>query len=374
MKPNYQTAIRKILQTAVDEKRETVLQAAAYLDGECIVNECVCADGYDADTRSLLPIFSCGKGVAATLCHILAERGIVDYDAPVAESLWPEFGANGKDAVTLRHILTHTAGLFAMPEHGDADTVAWDTMCRYFENAAPVHAPGTFRAYHAITYSWLVGEPLQRATGKTFAQLLREHICDPLGIDSLFFGLPESEDARTLDAEKKPAQAAPSDNPPAAPAAEGQLNATAPLDAALARAIPHWVTPLEDWINTEKVRRVCIPASNGFANADALARHYAALIGNGIAGKRLLSQETIDAATTWHDAVDGAIPGDGCKGLGYGIAPNNGKPSPFFNHGGYGGTIGVAFPEKRLAVAVLKTRMTDGVVADDVVRTLCDMV
>ncbi len=111
--------------------------------------------------------FSTTKGVASTLLHVLADRGLVDYDTPVAE-YWPEFAQAGKERITVRQVMCHEAGLYRivdMISHGRT-MLDWDAMCSALAAARPCHEPGGTHGYHGLTYGWLVGEIASRVTGK----------------------------------------------------------------------------------------------------------------------------------------------------------------------------------------------------------------
>lgn len=341
-----QAEIQHMLDRAVADGQETGIQVAAYLKGDLIVDAWSAPPGQGLDSRSLFPIFSTGKGISATAVHRLVERGVLSWDDPIAKH-WPEFAAEGKGAIRLRHVLSHTAGLPMMPEQGSRELVAdWDAMCGYLAAAAPIHPPGAQRYYHAITYSWLVGETARRADGRDFARIVAEEVCEPLGIDTLFFGVPADKLSLCVDAEKALPLPVQAPSPPAPPP-----------DPVAQRALPSWVWPLEDWINSDTIRRACIPASNGFANARAVARHYAALAATGVDGVRLLSDRTVAAATHWQPAVDGAVPGAGRWAMGYELQGPEGAPGAVFGHGGYGGSTGFVDVRYGLAVGIVKARM-----------------
>src|SRR6476661_10438585 len=126
---------------------------------------------------------STAKGVAASLAHVLAERGEITYDLRLAD-VWPEFAACGKEPATLRHVLLHTAGLPGLPrETTVADLCDWDRMCAALAAAEPWWEPGTRFGYHALTFGFLLGETLRRATGQPVSALLRDHLTSPLGIE-----------------------------------------------------------------------------------------------------------------------------------------------------------------------------------------------
>ena len=337
-----QSEVQKILEQAVNDGSESGVQVAVYLNGELIVDAWASPVKLPVDGRTLFPFFSTGKGIAATAIHRLVERGVLSWNDPLAQ-YWPEFAAKGKDGILLRHALNHTAGLPMMPE--SCESITWDAMCDFFATTEPLHPPGAQRYYHAISYSWLLGETASRADGRAFGRIIAEEVCQPLGIDTLFFGVPTEMRPLCVDAEKplNPSSPDPASQQPPDPVAQ--------------RSIPSWVCPLEDWINREDVRSACIPASNGFGNARAIARHYAALIGNGVDGVRLLSEETVAEATRWDPTSDGAIPGGGQWGLGYALQGPDNAPGIVFGHGGYGGSTGFADLRSGLAIGIVKSRM-----------------
>src|SRR5262245_29077499 len=134
---------------------------------------------WQADTMSVS--FSTTKGVTATILHILVDRGMLDYDDPVAK-YWPEFAAEGKGQVTIRHLLCHQAGLFdirRMIDHAGRMR-EWDYMTDVLARSAPTIAPGSASAYHGLTYGWLVGEVIQRVTGRPFAEVVQRELAQPL--------------------------------------------------------------------------------------------------------------------------------------------------------------------------------------------------
>lgn len=355
-----QDEVQRLLDNVVSDGSESAVQAAAYLDGKLIVDAWAAPGEMPVDGRSLFPFFSTGKGIAATAIHRLVERGVLSWDDPIAR-YWPEFAAKGKGGIRLRHALNHTAGLPMMPESLEAaGRGEWDAMCAFLADSEPLHPPGAHRHYHAITYSWLIGETARRADGRDFGRIIAEEVCRPLGIDTLFFGMSPSMRPKCLDAEK----ALP---PPPAPAPAAEP--PPPQDPVAQRAIPSWLCPLEDWINRDDVRRACIPASNGFGNARALARHYAALIGRGVDSVRLLTDATVAAATHWDPIAEAAVPGNGRWGMGYALMGPDDAPGAEFGHGGYGGSIGFADVRRGLAVGIVKSRM-GGPLTDLLVATI----
>src|SRR5207249_2365087 len=186
---------------SVSSGAERGVQVAAYRGGETLVQ--AVAGLADPETgRPVTPDtpfynFSIVKGAASTVAHVLAERGLFGYDTPVVE-VWPEFGAHGKQAVTVRHVLNHSAGVPGIPlDTTPEDLCDWDRMCAAIADEKLWWEPGTRVGYHAYTFGYLVGEIARRATGKAISELLLEEVASPIGVaGELYFGMPESEHHR----------------------------------------------------------------------------------------------------------------------------------------------------------------------------------
>ena len=340
---NIQESIQALLDEFVAEDLERGAQVAVYHNGKLIVDASAGvadhATGSKVTSETLFPVFSTTKGVEATLAHLMVERGKVTYDTPIAE-VWPEFAAQGKGGITLRHALSHTAGLPNMPAgitHEQLDD--WDTMCALMAAAKPISAPGAVYAYHAITYSWLVGEVVCRVDGRTFPQLLHDEIAAPLGVENeLYCGIPDEAEPRVAILEDKP-----------------QANEPLPHNAT-EQAIPALVQPLHAWMNRADARRACIPASNGIMTARAVARHYAALLPGGVDGVELLPPERVRLAIEPQPRPTSLGPDEPLPGhrLGYGVGNPISQDS--FGHGGFGGSLGCADLEQNLAFAFVRNR------------------
>lgn len=346
---DVQARVQSCLDDLVGRGIERGLQVAAFLDGEQVVDAWAgIADpttGRPVDGETLFTVFSCSKGVTATVVHQLAERGALDYDTPVA-AYWPEFGTHGKERITVRHILSHTAGVPQMPAGGtQTDMADWDGVCRALADLTPLWEPGTATGYHGLTYGFILGEVARRADGRAIAQIVQEDICQPLGISSLFFGIPDMAEPRVAPLENDRTI----DDTPAPPP-----------DSYFERAMPGLFLA-NVWANLPEIRRASIPAGGGIMNARALARHYAALMGDGVHGVRLLTHERVEIATTLQTDADDLVTGmPGRKALGYALG---GPLSVYseritaFGHGGYGGATGFADPQYRLAFALAKNRL-----------------
>jgi len=139
--------------------------------------------GAEVRPGTLFYAASTAKGFAASLAHALAERGDLSYDLRVAD-VWPEFGSHGKDRITARHVLLHTAGLPGLPVGSTVEQLCdWDHKCAVLAAERPWWEPGTRFGYHALTFGFLLGETMRRVTGRTVTALLRELLTGPLGIE-----------------------------------------------------------------------------------------------------------------------------------------------------------------------------------------------
>lgn len=269
-----QAQVQTLLDEWVADGRETGLQVALYRHGQLRVSAWAGwadrANGRRVDGNTLFCAFSASKGVTATLIHALVERGALAYDRPIAYD-WPAFAANGKASVTLRMVLAHTAGIPHMPPDTLPEHLAdWPRMVAWVEQATPLWEPGTATGYHALTWGWILGELAQRVTGKPFTQLMRAFVTEPIGAaDDIVFGASEAFESGVGVSER--VAALENDPPP-----KQRLRA----DALILRATPLSLFPLSKTHNRPDVRAAVLPASGGLMTAQALARHYAALIGS----------------------------------------------------------------------------------------------
>jgi CubicO group peptidase (beta-lactamase class C family) len=286
---------------------------------------------------------STGKGVATSVAHVLVERAQLSYDQRVAD-VWPEFGAHGKDGVTLRHVLLHAAGVPGLwPQIQPAELGDWHRVCAFIADQQPWWPPGTQTGYHALTFGFLLGELVRRATGRTLAAALHEEIAAPLGIaDELYFGVPAELLASV--ARQGPPGAAP---PPPQPGS--------PLD----RAIPPGVQPTAAFANCPDVLRADVP-SQGTMSARAAARMYAALLGH-IDGIELVSPKRLAtmAAPTF-SGTDRVVGIPTTLALGYSPARPGGvesRPGSTFGMPGSNGSAAYADIDSGVAVAVMRNRI-----------------
>ncbi|WP_369250455.1 serine hydrolase domain-containing protein [Streptomyces sp. R41] len=338
-----------MLERLVESGEESGLQVAVYLHGEPIVDACAgvadASDGRPLGPDTLIHSFSLGKGFTTTLVHVLAERGLIDYDTPIAE-YWPEFAAHGKERATVRHALTHTVGVPQLPSAiTPAELCDWDTMCAIVAEQEPLWEPGSDSGYHGWTFGWILGEAVRRITGLTPAEALRTYVTEPLGVSGeLFFGVPESELPRM------------------APLVEG--NWAAYLES-LPPSVPfrRLVAPNRAvWTVAELANRrdylLADTPAGGTTTARAAARMYAALLGE-VDGVRLLTAERTELASAVAvNGKDRMLLARHAKGLGYFLAlPEMAGELTAFGHHGSGGSIAFADRERGLSFALTRTRL-----------------
>jgi CubicO group peptidase (beta-lactamase class C family) len=321
---------------------------------------------FTADTITIL--MSCTKAVVAVSVHMLAQRGLIDYDAPVAR-YWPEFAAKGKAGITVRDILAHRAGLMSFDEEDGISGAAlfdWKRCTMALANMEPWWKPGTAYFYHALTFGYLAGEIVRRVSGKTVGEFVAAEIAGPLKLD-FWIGLPAEQEHRVAPHIVPPAQLTEEQGRALFSSLGMDLNAR-PVRAALG-LIASGADGL-NLINTREAHAAQLPFGNGIANARSLAKMYAACIGE-IDGIRLLTPETVERARESQDESLGAPaslkplagPGPQRFGLGFelprAIEPMLGEGS--FGHGGAGGRMAFAHPESGIAVAyVCNSMLWDG--------------
>ncbi|MEU8588349.1 serine hydrolase domain-containing protein [Streptomyces sp. NPDC048664] len=316
---------------------------------------------WERDTAQI--VRSATKGVAAAVLLMLAERGELDLDAPVGQ-YWPEFKTGGKDRTLVRDVPAHRAGVPVLDRPlTPAEAADPDLAAARLAAQAPAWEPGTDHGYHAQTYSWLTGELVRRVTGGSIGRWTASEIARPLGLD-LWLGLPEAEAHRV--GRVGPVTAPEQERQGALRTRPTRAVADAYADpAGLTRRAFAAITPLPDE-NDPAYRAAVLPASNGIATAGALARFYAALIGE-VDGVRLFSPETAERARTEASAgPDRVLVVSTRFGLGYML---HGGASPLlapgsFGHPGRGGSLGFADPESGIAFGYVTNGFRTSVTAD----------
>ncbi len=329
-------------------------------------------DPWEADTLAMC--FSTTKGVASAALHLQVEKGLVDYDERVA-TYWPEFAQNGKENITVRHVLSHSAGLHRLRTVIDSahHMLDWDHMVEAIAAEAPAYEPGTHCGYHALTYGWLVGEIVRRVTGRSISDVISSDVDTPLGLDGLYLGCPP--DQRHRIAELAPMRIF----GPRVPRAVHRVRRgfTDQFGKALSlvgspvntRRMVNALFPrgMEDVMAGPEVMDASIPAANGFFTARALGTMYAVLAGGGALGDvRLLSRETVrQIGEEQNNRRDLVLVMPMRWRLGYHKVLGNYSACPNgFGHFGLGGSGGWADPTRELAVAMVCNRGTGTPVGD----------
>jgi CubicO group peptidase (beta-lactamase class C family) len=313
---------------------------------------------WERDT--VVNVWSTTKGPTALCAHILADRGLLDLDAPVA-MYWPEFAATGKERVLVRHLLSHRSGLAGPREpHSFAQLCDWELTTRRLAAQEPWWEPGTQSGYHAMTFGFLVGEVVRRVSGLLPGAFLEREVTGPLGID-FTIGLPDKEAGRAAELV----------HPPAATTSE-QAAVFAQLSPTALAALANPLVGTTE-ANSPEWRAAEVPAANGHGTARAVAALYGILALRGTwGGRQILSPEAAEhireGQGRCRDLVLGAGLGRDTEiGLGLWLSGPHGSygPNPrAFGHDGYGGSFGLADPEAGVSVGYVMNRMGPHI-ADD---------
>jgi len=338
-----------------------------YYRGECVVDlwggtRDSEGNPWEEDTVALS--WSTTKGVLSTLLHILVDRGLAAYDAPVSH-YWPEFDQAGKGAITVRQLLCHEAGLYRIRGLVDdaREMFDWSRMVGALEKASPAHPPGESHGYHGLTYGWLVGELIQRIAGTGLDSLIESELVRPLDLDGLYLGLPAHARSRCAEVMgvgggpggggQRDAILRPFLRHQRVQASRGKADGF-DLDELESVFMPPGFDRL-DW-NSEAMLTAKVPALSGFFTARSLARVYSALaLGDRAAGCPLLSDATLREASKVQSRRPGrVIPMPMDWRLGYHRIPLVRVAAPrAFGHFGIGGSGAWADPDRGLALALI---------------------
>lgn len=327
---------------------------AVYLHGEPVVDVWTgWADRqgkvpWTADTGAM--VFSATKGMASTVIHRLVDRGLIDYDAPVAD-YWPEFAANGKADITVREVMAHRAGLSHVHGLAKADLLDHVRMEEMMA-AAPASSLRGKPAYHALTYGWLLSGLARAVTGAGMRTLIRRELAEPLDVDGLHLGRPP------VSAPTRYAQII----GPQMNIQNPLFNAVAPRLAAIQRSAifgAMYFPGMKSMVQGETpLLDAEIPSANAVATARGLARMYGALANGGeVDGTRLLSRDLASALVGRPSlAPDRSVGMPLAFHLGYHGLPIPGV-LPGFGHVGLGGSLGWAVPQTGLAFSFVHNRL-----------------
>ena len=334
---------------------------------------------WNRDTVSL--IFSCTKGATALCAHILAARGQLDLNKPVA-FYWPEFAANGKSHITVRMLMQHASGVAAIPftlpvpPGGWAD---WNLMTSLIAASPPWWEPGTAHGYHALTFGWLVGEVVRRVSGQSLGTFFQNQVAVPLGMD-FWIGMPSAQIPRVAP------MLANTESLPVEPFLDKMVDPSS-LQAAVFFNLGGWLgappaTPPA--YNTPQSLQAEIPAAGGVTNARGLATMYGALANGGaLGGTRLLPEDYAAQLGLIHSAspIDRTVLVGTRFGLGYHGTIDNRPTGPglsvimgpqAFGHAGFGGSLGFADPQAKLSFGYTMNKMGPGTGVNDRGQSLID--
>jgi CubicO group peptidase (beta-lactamase class C family) len=364
------------------ERGEVGASACVTVDGQTVVD----LWGGDADPSTgrawerdtIGVVWSCTKGAVALCAHMLAARGKLDFDAPVAD-YWPEFAKGGKDAVTVRMALNHQAGVAALPEViGEFGLCDWDAVCSTLAEMEPLWEPGTRTGYHALVFGNLIGEIVRRVDGRSIGTFFQEEVATPLGLD-VHIGLPESEESRVAP------------NISADPPAPGaplptfyQAAFTDPTSVAYKVVMHSGGVLAPGAINAREYRAAEIPAFNGVTNARGLAGMYRPLANGGdglVPSDAIPSMGAVTAAsaldatmyvpTRW---ANGFMKGTDNSGLAPGEDDSVILSEEAFGHLGAGGSLGFADPRARLSFGYTMNKQGGGIGLEERGQALVDAV
>lgn len=292
---------------------------------------------------------SVAKSMCALSTHILIDRGLVDFDAPVAR-YWPEFAAAGKSGVLVRHVLSHTCGVIYCDRAEPGSWFDWNAHVRAIEQQEPAWTPGAKGAYNSINIGFILGEIIRRVTGKTVGTFLREEVTGKLGAD-YHLGLKPDEIARVSDMHPNPKN--------------GFFKIAADPSTPLGRAFKSAPT-MGYFQNCREIRELEVASFGGHGNARAVARIYAMLAGNGeLDGVRLLSPEAVERASqlVWEDDC---IMTQRRIRMGYGFMHNEPNTAPMgenmkaFGHTGTGGAFAWADRDRNMSFAYCTNFQREG--------------
>ncbi len=362
--PDFAPVTEKVQAIMAKKSARGGMAVAVYHHGELVVDAWTgvrnaAGDPWLRDTMSMS--FSTTKGVVATIVQRLVDQGLLDYDVPVA-TYWPEFAAAGKDTITLRHLLTHQAGLHDVRAiAGSAeDLINWEHMTKLLAEAEPKWDIGTRSAYHASRTATSSVRSSVGSTGLTVNEALQREIVEPLGISGMYIGAPagvRGDIAEQLVDPKAVARLFKMTKTLA------KAKSFQPMYEALV------VDDMLDVATTDRIHDGEIPAANGVFTARSLARMYAALATPGdFDGPPLVSAETLREATRIQTTLGAS--GDGRSGgkvgrdagvgfnmrwrLGYHlVGTTKGVLPKAFGHFGFGGSGAWGDPESGLAIAMI---------------------
>jgi len=350
-------AVREAFEQNFRNRGDLGASVAVSVDGEMVVD---LWGGYADEAQSrpwqrdtLVNVSSTTKTMAALCLLVLEDRGQLDLDAPVA-SYWPEFAANGKADVRVKHFLSHSAGLSGLDQPvSETDLYDWDKITTLLANQAPWWEPGTKSGYHAVTQGYLLGEVVRRITGRTLGTFFAEEIAGPLGAD-FHIGVAETEFSRI--GEMIPPAATPQQELAADPDSIATKTFRSPPIDAL-------------WSRNAGWRKAEIPAANGHGNARSVVRAQTPVACGGSAfGVDLISRATVERIFEEQtNGTDLVLATPIRFGMGYGLQSSVTPMGPNKNvcyWGGWGGSLALIDCDARVCISYVMNRMVSTLTGD----------
>ncbi|OTG62741.1 esterase [Acinetobacter sp. ANC 3903] len=334
-------------------------------------------ESWQADTLSVC--YSTGKGVLSTLAHILVSEGFLDYNIPVAQ-YWPEFAQQGKDKITLRHMLSHQSGLYDIRNQiADASEMAdWQHMLDVIAKAKPRFEIATDAAYQPLTFGWQVGGVLEKATGQSLTALMQQYLLQPLALKDAYLGVPQDQlpqIARLLPKKQREDSIASASSAHHKKTTQQKARKASPLDKLLELSgqnpqdfqdamIPKGMKNFS-FFSDEGLQAI-IPAANGVFSANSLARIYAMLANGGEwQGQQLIRPEIFkQLSQIQYTRRDRIMPLPMHWRLGYHRILTLGKSSSGFGHMGFNGSGAWCDPERGLSFAYTHNFATTSITGD----------
>ena len=352
-------AVRNEFEQCLDSGDELGASIVLDIDGQILVD---LWGGHRDEARmqpwqqdTITNVWSTTKTVTSLAAFMLADRGELDVDAPVAR-YWPEFAAAGKQDVLVRHLMSHTSGVSGLDQPAVVeDLYDWDKSTARFASQAPWWEPGTASGYHALNFGHLIGEVVRRITGTSLKQFVADEIAGPLGAD-FQIGAAESDWYRIANVVP----------PPPLPIDLATLDPNSP-------AVRTFTGPVVDanYANTPEWRQADIGAANGHANARSVARILSVISRGGeVDGVRLLRPETIELIFREQaNGVDLVLGVPMRFGIGYGLPQLDTLPyvpdEKICFWGGWGGSVIIMDLGRRMTISYMMNKMGPGIVGSD---------
>ena len=352
-------AVRSALARNLDSGEELGASLVLDIDGDVVID--IWGGFRDQartvpwDEHTITNVWSSTKTVTSLAALMLVDRGELDVDAPVGR-YWPEFAAQGKQDVLVRHVMSHASGVSGLDQPAvTEDLYDWPAATSRMAAQAPWWPPGSASGYHALNYGHLVGEVVRRVSGKTLKQFVAEEIAGPLGAD-FQIGAAEADWGRISDVVP----------PPPLPFDFAALDPDSPTVKTLTGPLV-----LAETANTPGWRRADIGGANGHGNARSVARIMSVVARGGeVDGVRLLGQDTIDLIFREQQNGIDLVRGVPLRfGIGYGLPQRDSMPwippEKICFWGGWGGSVIAMDLGRRMTISYMMNTMGAGILGSD---------